>query len=227
LGYEETNITTFDGSPDRIISYVATFGNLNTSIPATIGWARDTRDSAIYTTRGGTQRGSLEAGIPGGTLHYYKLGYQNQRYYPVSSNVTLYLNGDIGIGGGLDDKPLPFFKNYYLGGASNVRGFTTATIGPKYSDGSPIGGSKKIMGNAELLFPFPGMANEKSVRLGAFLDTGVVGEEFKASDLRASVGVGITWVSPFGPIKISMANAIRSQTSDGKQKFQFTFGQMF
>jgi outer membrane protein insertion porin family len=227
LGYEETNLTTYSDSPDRILSYVATFGNINTSIPATIGWVRDTRDSAIYTTRGGTQRGSLEVGIPGGTLQYYKLGYQNQRYYPLNSTVTLYLNGDIAIGGGLDDKPLPFFKNYYLGGVSTVRGFTTATIGPKYSDGTPIGGSKKIMGNAEFLFPFPGMANEKSVRLGAFLDTGMVGEEFKAADLRASVGVGLTWVSPFGPIKISMANAIRSQSSDGKQKFQFTFGQMF
>jgi len=227
LGYEETNLTTYSDSPQRILDYVATFGNINTAVPATIGWARDTRDSAIYTTRGGTQRGSLEVGTPGGTLQYYKLGYQNQRYYPLSSIVTLYLNGDIGIGGGLDNKPLPFFKNYYVGGVSSVRGFTTATIGPKYSDGTPIGGSKKLLGNAELLFPFPGMANEKSVRLGAFLDTGVVGEDFNVSDLRASVGVGLTWVSPFGPIKISVANAIRSQTSDGKQKFQFTFGQMF
>ena len=227
LGYEETNITTFDGSPDRILSYVATFGNLNTAVPATIGWVRDTRDSGIYTTRGGTQRGTLEVGVPGGTLHYYKIGYQNQRYYPLTSTMTLYLNGDIGIGGGLDDRPLPFFKNYFLGGVNSVRGFTTATIGPKYSDGTPIGGSRKIMANAELLFPFPGMANDKSVRFGPFFDSGVVGEQFIASDLRASVGVGITWVSPFGPIKISMANAIRSQVGDGKQKFQFTFGQMF
>lgn len=227
LGYEETSITTFVDSPSRIQSYVTTFGQTNTTIPATLSWNRDTRDSAIYTTRGGTQRSWLEAGVPGGTLRYYKAGYQNQRFFPLSQTFTLYLNGDIGYGAGFDGRPLPFFKNYYLGGVSSVRGFTTSTIGPKYPDGSPTGGSKKLLGNAELLFPVPGMSGDKSVRLSAFVDSGMVGEEYKFSELRASAGLGVTWVSPFGPIKLSVANAFRSQIGDTKQKFQFTFGQQF
>ncbi len=227
LGYEETNITTFVNSPARIQAYVTTFGSANTTIPATLSWYRDTRDSAIYTTRGGTQRGILESGIPGGTLRYYKLGYQNQRYFPLSSRLTLYLNGEVGYGAGMDGRPLPFFKNYYLGGVTSVRGYSTSTIGPKYTDGSAVGGSKKILGNAEILFPVPGMTNDKSIRLSAFIDTGLVGEAYTFSELRASAGLGITWVSPFGPIKISVANAFRKQPGDTTQRLQFTFGQQF
>ena len=227
LGYDDTNITTFVDSPVRITSYVTTFGQSNTSVLGSLSWARDTRDSAIYPTRGGTQRAATEVGLPGGTLRYYKLGYQNQRYFPLSRLFTLYLNGDVGYGAGLDGKPLPFFRNYYLGGVSSVRGFATSTIGPKYPDDSPTGGSKKALANAEILFPFPGMSNEKSVRLSAFVDTGTVGESYNFADWRASAGVGVLWVSPFGPLKISIAQPFRKQDSDTVQRIQFTFGQQF
>ena len=227
LGYERTSITTYADSPLRITNYVTTFGNDNTAILGSVGWARDTRDSAIYPTRGGTQRASVESGLPGGTLQYYKLSYQNQRYFPLSRNFTLYLNGDVGYGNGLIGKPLPFFRNYYAGGVSSVRGFFTSTIGPKDANGAPVGGSKKLVGNAELLFPFPGLANDKSVRLSAFVDAGLIGESYAFKETRVAAGVAVLWVSPFGPIKISVAQPFRIQNGDQKQRFQFTFGQQF
>jgi outer membrane protein insertion porin family len=165
--------------------------------------------------------------LPGGTLRYYKMNYQNQRYFPLSKTFTVYLNGDIGYGGGLDGKPLPFFKNYYLGGVTSLRGYGTSTIGPKYEDNTPVGGSKRVLGNAELLFPFPGMANEKSIRISAFMDAGTVGQSYNFSDWRAAAGVGVLWVSPFGPLKISVAQPFRMQPGDTKQRIQFTFGQQF
>jgi outer membrane protein insertion porin family len=227
LGYDDTNITTYVDSPARIRAYVTTFGEQNSSVPGTLMWTRDTRDSAIYTTRGGTQRASAEVGLPGGTLRYYKLGYQNQRYFALNNTFTLYLNADIGYGAGLDGKPLPFFRNYYLGGVSSLRGYSTSTIGPKYDDGAPVGGTKKVLGNAELLFPFPGMSNEKSVRLSAFVDAGTVGETYQFSAWRAAAGIGVLWVSPFGPLKISVAQPFRVQAGDQTQRIQFTFGQQF
>jgi outer membrane protein insertion porin family len=235
FGYESTSITAFRNcdpavcidSPLRILTYVDTFGTDNTAILGSVGWARDTRDSAIYPTRGGTQRASVEAGLPGGTLQYYKLSYQNQRYFPLSRDFTLYLNGDVGYGNGLLGKPLPFFRNYYAGGVSSVRGFYTSTIGPKDANAAPIGGSKKLVGNVELLFPFPGLANDKSVRLSAFVDAGLIGESYAFRDTRVGAGFAVLWVSPFGPIKISVAQPFRSQADDQKQRFQFTFGQQF
>jgi outer membrane protein insertion porin family len=206
---------------------VDTFGTDNTAILGSVGWARDTRDSAIYPTRGGTQRASVEAGLPGGTLQYYKFSYQNQRYFPLSQNFTLYLNGDVGYGNGLLGKPLPFFRNYYAGGVTSVRGFYTSTIGPKDANDAPIGGSKKLVGNVELLFPFPGMSNDKSVRLSAFVDAGLIGESYAFTDTRVGAGLAVLWVSPFGPIKISVAQPFRAKDNDQKQRFQFTFGQQF
>ena len=228
LGYDDTKLTTYAGlSPVRIQAYVNTFGSQNNSVVGSVGWGRDTRDSAIYPTRGGTQRASIDTGLPGGTLRYYKVGYQNQRYFPLSNTFTLYLNGDIGYGGGLGGKPLPFFRNYYLGGVTSLRGFYTSTIGPKYEDATPVGGSKKVLGNAEILMPVPGMNNDKSLRLSAFVDAGTVGESYSLSDFRAAAGVGILWVSPFGPLKLSVAQPFRAQPGDTKQRLQFTFGQQF
>ena len=235
FGYESTSITAFRNcdpavcidSPLRILSYVDTFGTDNTAVLGSVGWARDTRDSAIYPTRGGTQRASVEAGLPGGTLQYYKFSYQNQRYFPLSQNFTLYLNGDFGYGNGLLGKPLPFFRNYYAGGVNSVRGFYTSTIGPKDANDAPIGGSKKLVGNVELLFPFPGMSNDKSVRLSAFVDAGLIGESYTFTDTRVGAGLAVLWVSPFGPIKISVAQPFRAKDNDQKQRFQFTFGQQF
>lgn len=227
LGYESTSITTFDTSPLRIVTYVNTFGTQNTSILGSVGWARDSRDSAIYPTRGGVQRLNMETGLPGGTLQFYKVGYQNQRYFPLTSDFTIYLAGDVGYAGGLQGKPLPFFRNYYTGGSNSVRGFRSATIGPKDANGDPVGGSKKLVGNAELLFPIPGMKNDKSFRASAFIDVGLVGEAYSVSDLRASGGLALSWISPMGPLKVSLAQPFRSQAGDSKERFQFQIGSQF
>ncbi len=227
LGYEQTGITIYPDSPLRITTYVNTFGQDNTTVLGNSGWARDTRDSAIYPTRGAISRAFVETGLPGGTLRFYKVNAQHQRYFPLTRDFTLYLNGDIGYGNGFGGRPLPFFRNYYVGGITSLRGFYTATVGPKDANGDPVGGAKKMTGSVEVLFPFPGMRNDKSVRLSGFVDAGMAGSAYAFSDLRASGGTSVLWVSPFGPIKMSVAQPIRSQIGDKKQVFQFTFGSQF
>ncbi len=227
IGYEQTGITIYPDSPLRITTYVNTFGQDNTAVLGNGGWARDTRDSAIYPTRGAISRAYLETGLPGGSLQFYKINTQHQRYFPLTRDLTLHMNGDIGYGNGLGGKPLPFFRNYYVGGISSLRGFYTATASPKDANGDPVGGSKKMVGSAELLFPFPGMRNDKSVRVGAFIDAGVADETYAFGQLRVGTGLSVLWVSPFGPIKMSAAQPVRSQPGDQKQQFQFTFGSQF
>jgi len=227
LGYESTSITTLASTPLRILNYVNTFGTQNTALLGTIGWARDSRDSAIYPTRGGIQRFNVESGLPGGTLQFYKIGYENQRFFPLTSDFVILLSGDIGYGAGLDGKPLPFFRNYYAGGVSSVRGFRTSTLTPKDSNGAPVGGSKKMIGKSEILFPIPGMRNDKSIRGSAFLDAGMTGEAYTFGEFRASAGLALAWVSPMGPFKISIAQPFRSQFGDVKERFQFQFGSQF
>lgn len=205
------------------------------------GWARDSRDSLLYPTKGSYQRAYVETGTPAGDLKYYKLNYQYQWLKPINRSVSLMLNGELGIGGGYGGKDMPLFRNFYAGGIGSVRGFDSGSLGPKAKNTATnstfsVGGSKRLVGNAELLFPFPGMGTDRSVRLSTFLDAGMVAGDYDSlgryktlslSDLRYSVGAAITWYSPMGPIKLSLAKPINAASDDKKQTFQFQLGNVF
>jgi len=230
LGYERTSITTYADSPLFYKNYVATFGEDNDAIVATAGWVRDGRDSLIYPTTGTLHRAIAEVGLPGASLEYYRLTYQYQRYFPLTRYYTLMLNGEAGYGDGTNGLPLPFFKNFFAGGVNSVRGFRNATIGPKDVNGNPLGGNQRLVGNVEFLFPFPGMQNDRSVRMGVFFDTGMVDDKnypLDAGGFRYSVGLSAFWSSPVGPLKISAAAPMNAGPFDRKQAFQFTFGGVF
>jgi len=229
LGYETVDITTFPDSPLFYKDYVQTFGPSNSNLFATVGWIRDGRDSLIYPTKGTYQRAAAEVGLPGGDLHFYKTTYQYQRYFPLTRHLTFMVNADGGYGDGYDNRPLPFFKNFYAGGVTSVRGFRSFTIGPKDSNINPRGGNQKLVGNMELLFPMPGLENDRSVRLGAFIDAGIVRDEtnIPAQEMRYSAGVSLLWVSPLGPLKVYASKPLRKQEFDQTQVFQFTIGGVF
>jgi len=204
-------------------------------------WARDTRDSILFPTRGILQRASAEVGTPLGSLEYYKLSFQHQQYFPLSRDFTLMLNGEVGYGQGLGGKSLPFFKNFYAGGNSSVRGYETATLGPKDANGDGIGGDQRVIFNAELFFPIPGMKNDQSLRMSTFFDAGASFgpgdvapgggssryESFAFGDLRYSAGIAVLWVSPLGPLKFSLGKALSAQADDKTEVFQFTLGNTF
>jgi len=254
LAYEQVQLDLSTTAPDVYYSYAGQYepgclsqvGAAKTGCSATTdslrfeaGWARDSRDSLLYPTKGAFQRVYLEAGTPVGDLNYYKLNYQYQWIKPLSRTVSLLLNGEIGVGGGYSGKEMPLFRNFFAGGIGSVRGFDSGTIGPKASNGTTnfsIGGTKRMVGNAELLFPFPGMGNDRSVRLSTFLDVGVVAgpgdvlgryQTLSTSDMRYAVGAAITWYSPMGPIKLSLAKPLNAATDDKEQVFQFQLGNVF
>lgn len=227
LGYESTSITTYSDSPLFYQNYVTTFGKDTDAVLGSLGWVRDGRDSLIYPTKGTLQRAVGEVGLPGGSLQYHKASYQYQQYFPLTRHYTLMLNGEIGYGAGSGSKPLPFFKNYFAGGVNSVRGYRTSTLGPKDQNGDPRGGSHRIVGNAEFLFPFPGLQNDRSVRLSAFVDGGMISDRYDGGDLRYSTGMAVNWSSPMGPLKLSFGKALNAEAGDRKQAFQFTFGGAF
>ncbi|HKX53393.1 MAG TPA: outer membrane protein assembly factor BamA [Nitrosospira sp.] len=231
LGAEQTEIVLGPDSPQRNIDFVNEFGPNTINIPATTSWRRDGRDSAIWTTSGTTQRAFTEVGLPGGDLTYYKLSYDLRWYYPVTEVFTLMLNGEFGYGDGYSGKELPFFKNFFAGGNTSVRGYNISSLGPRDANNRTLGGNKRVVGNIEVLFPMPGMRNDRTVRLSAFLDGGTVwgpgGVRPEQEGLRYSAGVAVTWISPMGPLKISVAQPLNSQPGDNIQRFQFQFGQQF
>jgi len=231
LSTEKTTLTLTAASSQRYINYVNTWGSTTSNVLGTIGWTRDTRDSAIFTTDGTVQRSYLEVGLPVSSQRYYKWTYQHEWFYPLSRNTTLMLNGDLGVAHGYGGRPLPIFKNFYAGGVGSVRGYDSYSLGPRDSSNNALGGSQKVVGNAELLFPMPGMDKEKSVRLSMFLDGGAVfgapGDVPGSTGMRYSTGLGLTWFSPAGPIRLSWAKPLNQQSQDKIQNLQFTLGTMF
>ncbi len=231
MSFENTTLGLTAISPQRFKDYINTFGSTNQNMLGTIGWSRDTRDSAIYTTEGAVQRASIEASLPVSGQRFYKLTYSQQWFQALRHDLVLRLNGDLGVAGGYSGMQLPFFKNFYAGGTGSVRGYDYSSLGPRDLNNNALGGDRRAVGNVELLFPFPGMEKEKSVRLSAFLDGGAVygtGGQVPASiGMRYSMGLGVTWFSPAGPIQISWSKALNAQTQDKLQGFQFSLGGMF
>jgi outer membrane protein insertion porin family len=228
-GLERTRIKPGTNIPAEYLAYAEQFGYTSNTLPLTIGWARDDRDSALAPTRGRYQRFNTEWGVAG-DARFLKLNYQFQQFVALSRQYTLAFNTELGWGKGLNGRPFPVFKNFYSGGLGSVRGFEQSTLGPRSITGTYAGGPKKITLNGELIAPFPGAGNDKTLRLFAFTDVGTVWGETEKVDLaqmRASVGVGISWISPVGPLRIAVANPVRKFAGDRIQKLQFQIGTSF
>ena len=227
---EQTSIRPGNNLPNAYVEYMQQFGSTSNSLPFTIGWARDGRDSALVPTRGILQRFNSDLSV-NGDARYIRTNYQIQQYTPLTKKYTLALNADLGWGQGLSNRPYPLFKNYYVGGLGSVRGFQQSTLGPSDSTNSLyLGGPKKIVMNAELMAPLPGAGNDRTLRLFAFTDVGrAFGENEKVnlSELRSSYGVGLSWISPMGPLRFSYALPIKRKVTDKIQRLQFQIGTSF
>ncbi len=225
-------------APPAYCLFVREVGSPFTNVILTGGWSRDTRDDILYPTRGRLQSFGVEVGLPV-DVPYYKVNYLQQWFTPLPyvPDLVLMLRADLGYADGYQGKPLPFFKAFYAGGVGSVRGYQTASIGPKDIYGNATGGKEKIVGNAEVFYPL--LRGDKSVRISAFFDAGrisgipVVNEnisdnlESNYQDFRYSAGVGLAWNSPIGPLKFSYGIPLNPQSLDKIQRFQFQVGSVF
>ncbi len=244
---ERTSIEFPPGYCDPIIGiappyyclFVYQVGSPFNSFVASAGWARDTRDDIIYPTRGRLQSLGVEVGLPFGDVPFYKVNYLQQWFTPIPfvPDATLMLRADVGYADGYQGKPLPFFRAFYAGGVGSVRGYQTASIGPKDISGNATGGKLKVVGNAELFYPI--IRGDKSVRASVFFDAGQIkgipienstlstGIEPGYQNFRYSVGAGLAWNSPIGPLKFSYGYPLNAQSLDKIQRFQFQVGSVF
>ncbi|NCA69513.1 MAG: outer membrane protein assembly factor BamA [Sphingobacteriia bacterium] len=203
-------------------------------------YTKDSRDNAMFPTRGVMRGVRGDVSIPGSDLQYYKLTYQEQLYIPLTRRFVLAMSGDLGYGAGYgDNSSMPFFENFYAGGPRSVRGFVANSLGPRdvqYDD--PVGGNFRMLGSLELFAPPPvGGELEKTLRLGTFLDVGNVWETndsdlieptgFDLGELRYSTGLSATWLSPIGALSLSLAVPLNDKEGDETQVFQFSIGQTF
>jgi outer membrane protein insertion porin family len=165
-----------------------------------------------------------------GDIKFLRANYQIQQYIPLNKQFTVALNGELGWGKGLNGQPYPLFKNYYSGGLGSVRGFEQGSLGPRDASDLAVGGPKKLTLNAEVIAPFPGAGNDRTLRLYGFVDAGNVfgeTEQYRLNDLRVSTGIGISWISPVGPLRIAIATPLRKKPGDRIERLQFQIGTSF
>lgn len=232
--YEYNSTSLYSNSPLAYQQYVQDYGASTSSVILNTGWSKDTRDSALSPTRGSLSRVGATAGTM--SLKYYLLSAQQQYYMPIGRDYTLAFNALLDYGNSYSDLPYPVIKNVYAGGIGTVRGFTPNSLGPKDPlTGTFLGGSKRVVGNMQFYWPFPGASKEKTLRLFAFTDAGqVYGNEgglgdtsINLSDLRYSAGFGLSWLSPMGPLQLSYGKALNTKPGDQTQIFQFQVGTGF
>ena len=229
IGLEQTNIGANTGIPNQYFDYRFRYGATSTSLPLTLGWARDQRDSVLTPTAGRYQRANVEWSVAG-DVRFVRTNLQYQQFFPLWQKLTLGINSEIGWGIGQGGRPYPVFKNFYGGGLGSVRVFEQNSLGVIDPTGAYIGGAKKLNVNAELYFPVPGTGNDKSLRIFAFADAGNVwrdGEKITSASVRSSAGFGLSWISPVGPLKLSWGVPLKKLPTDRIQRFQFQIGTAF
>lgn len=244
-GVEGTKISTGNDTPKYIHDYLDAEGDQFTNFKATLGWSESELNRGLLPTRGYSQSASAQVTIPGSTTTFYKLNYRAQYFQPITKSFTARFAGRLGyIGGYGSTNDIPFFEHYYGGGFSSVRGFKDNTLGPKAkeqngSSYNSIGGDLIVEGTVEILFPLPFVKDQRSLRSSVFFDFGnVFDTSCPAGDvvdcyspnlnqIRYSVGLGLTWITPLGPLTFSLAKALNAEGEDETQVFQFSLGAPF
>ena len=232
VGYDGLRLRDTESTPDEIVEFLDQEGERFDNFVLRASFARDSRNRVIFANEGMLNRASAEVALPGSDNEYYKVDLQHASFFGLTDDLTFSLRARVGYGDGYGDSDeLPFFENYFAGGLSTVRGFEANTLGPRYaSNNEPAGGSFRLNGGADLLFPAPFFADNDNVKLIAFADVGTVFEDadaFEASELRYSAGVALQWLSPFGPLVLSLAQPFNDDNDDEIERFQFSFGVPF
>lgn len=240
-GIEAFQIKSTVNTPQPYLNYMIDYGvtapgypsSLNTyNIPVTIGWSRDGRDSALIPSTGSLQQLNAEVGTPLGNMMFYRIFGQYQKYHSFSKGNILSFNGEVGYGEAYGKYPFPITKNYYVGGIGSVRGYAPGSLGPTFYNvntglNQPTGGQSKIVTNVEYTVPVPGSGVDKTLRVFGFVDGGNVYGENINLVLRYSYGLGLSWISPLGPLKFSYGIPIKSLPTDNIQRLQFQVGTAF
>lgn len=193
----------------------------------------DSRDSTLFPTDGWLLWLDAELAGLGGDAEYVSGKTGASYYYPIMDQWILNILGETGAITSFGDDDVQINERYYIGGTT-LRGFRSAGIGPRdIVTSDALGGEYFYRGSAETSFPL-GLPEEFGIQGHAFSDFGALwnvpysgSEVVDESNLRASAGIGISWRSPFGPIRVDYAEPISKEDYDETETFRFNFGTRF
>lgn len=202
------------------------------SIQQSLMW--DYRDSKVEPTEGYYIRVNNELAGLGGSQHFLRNNLSGGQYFPLAEQITLGLTGNVGVMTGYGDEKIRITERYFLGGDS-LRGFANAGVSPRDKlTEDALGGLWQYAGSAQVKFPL-GLPDELGFSGQVFSDFGGIGEteNYPSSGLdqsnaiRVSVGFGVSWKSPMGPVAVDIGIPVKKESFDETELFRFNFGTRF
>ncbi len=193
-----------------------------------LSWIQNTLNRFRFPSDGSNITVSGDFAI--GDFQYIKADIKYDYYQQLSKDLVLKLTNKFGIGKGINDKDLPFFRRYFAGGENLVRGYSFNTLGEIYSDGNAKGGEVLTLARAAVITKVPFIRDSSAMRISGFFDIGNIYDslsDFEVGDLRASVGIGFEWVTLLGPISLSYAIPVNDKSGDSIDNFTFSLGKTF
>ena len=230
VGYERIDLQLGTSPATEATAFVNAEGQKFKQFKTSVNWNNSTLNDFWYPTIGSSHGVNLDLALPNSDLSFYQLSYDYRNFVPLNYNESLVFTtgAKVGLLGTYGSTATaPFFANYFSGGFGSVRGFTNNSLGPKNSNGVPLGGQLLTTASAELIFPM--FSDMPSVRTSLFTDVGNVYQsgEFTAGELRVSGGLNLAWLTPVGPLTLVVATPLRQKTGDKTQSTHITLGSPF
>jgi outer membrane protein insertion porin family len=228
-GYTWTDTNLSDIS-ENASDYILQSADINITSAVRLAVVRDTRNRTFNTSSGSKHSLSVKyaGGFLGGDAAYTKLEGYTSWYLPLPLSTVFHVKGAAGQAFENEDGKLPVYDNFYLGGMNSIRGFKSSSISPIDPDnGEKYGGDKMWYANLEILFP---LLTEAGVRGVLFTDMGNVygvEEDWDFSSVKKSVGVGVNWLSPMGPLRLIWGYNYDWQEGDEDASWDFAMGGNF
>ncbi len=202
-----------------------------TELKLSLNWSNNTLNDFNFPTKGQQSNLNFSLTLPIADFRYYKLDASHKSYYPLKDDLTFSLRGSLGFAQGYDGKEFPFFKRYYGGGSSSVRGFDFNSLGVKYLNSDKAkGGELSFLTSVSIILPIKLIDNNNNMRISAFVDLGSVSEKassFDLEELRLSTGIAFSWLTPIGPLGFYAARPLIKKLGDKTKTFDFTLGTSF
>ena len=192
---------------------------------------RDTRDNFMNPSSGSRHVVRLDLAGLGGTK-FHKASYEGSHYWPIIGKLVGMVHGEIAWADGYAADSLPAFERYYMGGPKSLRGYQIRNVGPKDSLGNPLGGNQSLLLNLELQYPFTkglrGFAfYDRGQLYGGGNDTSTTATTWDLAKMRDSIGAGVRFLSPFGPVGLAYGVKLDKATGEKDGEFHFSAGNSF
>lgn len=240
IGYDYTHLKLASCTALELLDFTQRYGTKFPESYVDFGWHYRNLNHRIFPTCGVSHNIGVKTVLPGAKLTYYIASYDFCWFYPLSDDERWVFNANstLRFGDGYGKTPvMPFYRHFFAGGSRYVRGFAENSLGPRDSIGRAYGGNALAAGTVALIFPNPIKPDLKSVRTALFLDAGQVYDtreqlkvingktvNHKSNGFRYSVGVSVSWNSPFGLLTVSLAQPLNAKRGDEKQPFTFSVG---